>query len=54
MALAVFFLLTGTLAAEVALLGVPAAGYVGVALLVLSAFSLFRLWWHPKSPDAFR
>lgn len=45
MALAVFFLLTGTLAAEVSLLGVPEMGYVGSVLLFLSATTLLRLWW---------
>jgi hypothetical protein len=43
MALAVFFLLTGTLAAEVSLLGVPGVGYVGVVLLLVSAATLSRL-----------
>lgn len=45
MALAVFFLLTGTLAAEIALLGVPEVGYVGSVLLFLSASVLIRLRW---------
>lgn len=45
MALAVFFLLTGTLAAEIALLGVPQAGYAGSLLLFLSAGVLIRLRW---------
>jgi hypothetical protein len=45
MALAVFFLLTGTLAAEFSLLGAPLVGYAGAALLFLSTFTLLRLWW---------
>lgn len=42
MALAVLFLLAGMLAAEVALLGVQAAGFVGVALLAVAAWLLAR------------
>jgi len=51
MALAVFFLLSGTLAAEISLLGVPEVGYGGAMLLFLSAATLTRLWWngHPES-----
>ena len=40
MALAVLFLLAGMLAAELALLGVDAAGLAGVALLVVAAVVL--------------
>ena len=42
MALAVLFLLAGMLAAEVALLGVDAAGLAGAALLAIAAFVLVR------------
>lgn len=42
MALAVLFLLAGMLAAEVALLGVQAAGLVGAGLLAVAALLLVR------------
>lgn len=42
MALAVLFLLTGMLAAELAVVGVDAAGLLGVALLVVAAAILTR------------
>lgn len=42
MALAVLFLLTGTLAAEVALFGIDVAGVAGAALLATAALLLVR------------
>ena len=42
MALVVLFLLTGMLAAEVALLGVPSAGIAGAVLLATAAALLVR------------
>lgn len=42
MALAVLFLLSGMLAAEIALLGVDAAGIAGSVLLSLAALMLVR------------
>ena len=42
MAVAVLFLLVGMLAAEVALLGVDAAGVAGAVLLVVAAAVLVR------------
>jgi hypothetical protein len=41
-ALAVLFLLSGILAAELALMGVDAAGMAGVALLAVAAALLLR------------
>ena len=42
MALAVFFLLCGMLAAEVALLGIAPAGVLGACFLAASAITLYR------------
>ena len=42
MALAVLFLLAGTLAAEIALFGVDAAGVAGAALLAVAALLLAK------------
>jgi hypothetical protein len=44
MALAVFFLLAGTLGAEMALFGIAPAGLAGAVSLALSAIALAHAW----------
>jgi hypothetical protein len=52
MALAVFFLLAGTLGAEMALFGIAPAGLAGAASLALSAITLAHTWLAVRAETA--
>lgn len=49
MALAVFFLLVGILATEIAIFGVKAAGVAGALLLTAAALVLFSRWTQQRT-----
>ncbi|MEA3075995.1 MAG: hypothetical protein QOF60_903 [Actinomycetota bacterium] len=49
MALAVFFLLAGILASEVAMIGIQPAGLVGALLFMASAGTLAIRWSHQRT-----